>query len=187
MTVNVVSNDKSGGDVKVTVFDQDGSKLDSSEGNADEPFTFTVKGVKKWWPESPNLYNITVTMDDDEVTSYTGFRTVSKGKVEGVMRYLLNDEFVFQFGTLDQGYWPDGLYTPPNYEAMVSDLKLLKELGFNMVRKHVRHPPDFLHLESNCSFFRFLPPFIVFFFFFFAPSSPASSPQSRVSTRYLPD
>ena len=73
----------------------------------------------------------------DEVISYTGFRTISKGKVEGVTRHLLNGKFVFQFGTLDQGFWPDGLYTPPNREAMVYDLKILKQFGFNMVRKHV--------------------------------------------------
>lgn len=53
------------------------------------------------------------------------------------MRPLLNGDFVVSFGTLDQGYWPDGLYTPPNLEAMVYDLQVLKNLGFNMLRKHV--------------------------------------------------
>lgn len=76
-------------------------------------------------------------MGDEEVHSYVGFRTIAKGKVDGVVRPLLNGEFIFMFGTLDQGYWPDGLYTPPTREAMVYDLKFLKDLGFNMVRKHV--------------------------------------------------
>ena len=76
-------------------------------------------------------------MGQDAVTSYTGFRTVSKGSVNGVTRPLLNGEFVFLFGTLDQGFWPDGIYTPPNREAMVYDLQVLKRLGFNMLRKHV--------------------------------------------------
>lgn len=92
---------------------------------------------KLWTPNDPYLYNITVTMGDDEVASYTGFRTLSTGMVDGVQRPLLNGEFVFLMGTLDQGYWPDGLYLPPNREAMIYDLKMLKDLGFNMVRKHV--------------------------------------------------
>lgn len=80
---------------------------------------------------------MTVTLGEDVVSSYTAFRTVSRGEVNGIQRPLLNGEFIFQFGTLDQGYWPDGLYTPPNREAMEYDLKMLKDLGFNMLRKHV--------------------------------------------------
>lgn len=76
-------------------------------------------------------------MGADHIGSYTGFRSISKGKVNGVVRPLVNGEFKFLFGTLDQGYWPDGLYTAPNREAMVYDLKVLKKLGFNMLRKHV--------------------------------------------------
>jgi hypothetical protein len=76
-------------------------------------------------------------MGRDVITSYTGFRTIKKGELDGVMRPLLNDELVFIFGTLDQGYWPDGIYTPPSKEAMVYDLQVLKNLGFNMVRKHL--------------------------------------------------
>lgn len=76
-------------------------------------------------------------MGADHIRSYTGFRTISQGKVDGVVRPLVNGEFTFFFGTLDQGFWPDGIYVPPNREAMVYDLHVLKELGFNMVRKHV--------------------------------------------------
>lgn len=71
------------------------------------------------------------------MTSYTGFRTVSVGEVNGIQRPLINGKFFFHFGTLDQGYWPDGLHTPPSREAMVYDLEVLKGLGLNMVRKHV--------------------------------------------------
>ncbi|RJE18122.1 Hydrolase [Aspergillus sclerotialis] len=90
---------------------------------------------------SPHLYNVTVRMGADHVRSYTGFRSISKGMVDGVVRPLVNGEFQFLFGPLDQGYWPDGLYTAPNREAMVYDLKVLKKLGFNMVRKHVKIEP----------------------------------------------
>jgi hypothetical protein len=78
-------------------------------------------------------------MGKDKITSYTGFRTISKGTINGVVRPVLNGESIFMFGTLDQGYWPDGLYTPPNRDAMVYDLHTLKDLGFNMLRKHVSH------------------------------------------------
>jgi len=146
VTVNAHSSGAAGAEVKVTVWGQDGSEIASSTGTADEEFTFTVENPDLWWPESPTLYNITVTLgEDDEVTSYTGFRTISKGQVEGVTRHLLNGEFVFQFGTLDQGYWPDGLHTPPNREAMVFDLELLKDFGFNMVRKHIKIEPDLFY------------------------------------------
>ncbi|KAL4882723.1 glycoside hydrolase superfamily [Aspergillus karnatakaensis] len=110
-------------------------------GNANELLKFTVDGVKLWSPDTPNLYNITITLGDDEISSYTGFRTYSKGEVNGVVRPLVNGEFRFIFGTLDQGYWPDGLYTPPSKEAMTYDLQVLKSLGFNMVRKHIKVEP----------------------------------------------
>lgn len=80
---------------------------------------------------------MSVSFGSDTVTSYTGFRSISKEEVNGVVRPLLNGEPLFMFGTLDQGFWPDGIYTPPNREAMVYDLEVLKSLGFNMLRKHV--------------------------------------------------
>lgn len=125
------------GAVEIKVLNDDGSVLGTGSGTSGSEFTFTVSGVEAWTPDTPTLYNLTVTMGDDTVSSYTGFRTVSKGEVGGVLRPLLNGEWVFQFATLDQGYWPDGLYTPPTYEAMVFDLQELKKLGFNTVRKHV--------------------------------------------------
>lgn len=139
VTVTVHSATGESSPVTVTVFDGE-KEVASHKDNSDKQFTFQVSKPKLWSPESPTLYNVTVTLGDDEVHSYTGFRTISKGKVGGIVRPMLNGEFTFMFGTLDQGYWPDGLYTPPNLEAMVYDLKLLKELGFNMVRKHVSLP-----------------------------------------------
>ncbi|KAF2008113.1 glycoside hydrolase family 2 protein [Amniculicola lignicola CBS 123094] len=107
-------------------------------GKSGNPFQFMVESPKVWSPNTPTLYNISVKMGDDIVQSYTGFRTVSRGVINGVQRPLLNGEFVFQFGTLDQGFWPDGIYTPPSHEAMVYDLLKLKEVGFNMLRKHIK-------------------------------------------------
>ncbi|KAJ4327892.1 hypothetical protein N0V84_001703 [Fusarium piperis] len=132
--------------LQFTLTEVDGSTKASHSGVTDQEFTFTVESPKPWWPDSPVLYNFTVTLGSgDKVHSYTGFRTITKGKVEGVTRPLLNGEFVFQFGTLDQGFWPDGLYTPPNREAMIYDLQLLKQFGFNSVRKHIKVEPDLFY------------------------------------------
>lgn len=124
--------------MQIKVHDRKSKKVIASRhGTSDYPFQFTVDSPRLWSPDSPNLYDITVKMGSDHISSYTGFRTISKGEVNGVVRPLVNGEFIFQFGTLDQGFWPDGIYTAPNREAMVYDLKTLKKLGFNMLRKHV--------------------------------------------------
>lgn len=82
--------------------------------------SFKVDSPKLWSPETPQLYDVTVTLGADKITSYTGFRSISREAVNGVQRIMLNGEAIFPFGTLDQGFWPDGLYTPPTYDAMVS-------------------------------------------------------------------
>ncbi|RHZ47483.1 putative hydrolase [Aspergillus thermomutatus] len=138
--VNVTAHSASGGSTPVDIAVFEGTsnkKVASHRGTSDQPFSFKVESPKLWSPDSPTLYNISVKMEADEVKSYTGFRTISKGTVNGILRPLINGEFTFVFGTLDQGYWPDGIYTPPNLEAMVYDLQFLKSLGFNMLRKHV--------------------------------------------------
>ncbi|KAJ4394450.1 hypothetical protein N0V93_003668 [Gnomoniopsis smithogilvyi] len=139
------SNNQTGTPVTIEVLGQDGDVLATGSGRSGETFNFQVNGVEAWSPSSPSLYNLTVTMGNDKVSSYTGFRTVSKAEVGGAVRPLLNGEFVFQWATLDQGYWPDGIYTPPTYEAMVFDLQELKKLGFNTVRKHIKVEPDLFY------------------------------------------
>ncbi|KAI0376904.1 glycoside hydrolase family 2 protein [Hypomontagnella monticulosa] len=138
--VNVTVGTPCGGSdsVSVSVVDSRGREIASGKGTANKPFDFVVRSPKLWSPDSPNLYNLTVKMGDDVVNSYTGFRTLSVGEIDGVKRPLINGEFIFQFGTLDQGFWPDGIYTPPNREAMIYDLQVLKDLGLNMLRKHIK-------------------------------------------------
>lgn len=121
---------------EVSIFDKD-KEVAKHKGTSDKPFDFTVSSPKLWSPDSPTLYNVTVRMGHDQVSSYTGFRTIDKEEINGLMRPVLNGEPIFIFGTLDHGYWPDGIYTPPTREAMEYDLKMLKSLGFNTVRKHV--------------------------------------------------
>ncbi|KAJ5654413.1 hypothetical protein N7490_001416 [Penicillium lividum] len=130
--------------VLVTVNDGD-KVIATHRGPTNQPFQFNVDSPKLWSPSSPHLYNITVKLGKEQVQSYTGFRTISKGTVNGVVRPLLNGEFVFMFGTLDQGFWPDGIYTPPTKDAMVYDLQMLKNLGFNMVRKHIKVEPELFY------------------------------------------
>ncbi|ROT41031.1 glycoside hydrolase family 2 protein [Sodiomyces alkalinus F11] len=131
--------------VEVSVLGPNGGVLATASSLSDGPFSFAVPSPILWSPSSPALYSVRVKMGDDEVSSYTGFRSISMGVVEGVKRPMLNGEFVFLLGTLDQGYWPDGIYTPPSHEAMRYDLQVLKELGFNMLRKHIKVEPDLFY------------------------------------------
>ena len=95
-----------------------------------------------WSPEAPNLYDVTITLGDDTVRSYFAMRTVGTGKdAAGHPCLLLNGQPYFHHGVLDQGYWPDGLYTAPSDEALIYDITLMKRLGFNMLRKHIKVEP----------------------------------------------
>ncbi|MEO6087811.1 MAG: sugar-binding domain-containing protein, partial [Umezawaea sp.] len=104
-----------------------------------------VPNARLWSPDDPFLYDLRVTLlgtgGGDAVTGYFGMRSVGKAMIGGVLRPTLNGEFVFQLGTLDQGYWPDGIYTAPTDEALRFDLERQKALGFNMVRKHIKVEP----------------------------------------------
>jgi hypothetical protein len=123
-----------------------------SKGNADEEIILKIKKPRLWSPDSPFLYPLKVTLKDnkgkvvDTVTSYFGMRKISLGKDEdGITRLFLNNKPLFQYGPLDQGWWPDGLYTAPTDEALRYDIDVLKKLGCNMLRKHVKVEPDRLY------------------------------------------
>ena len=143
VTTNVCSPDK----VEVKVFD---GKTLVAKGAAlnGVPVELTMpEDVKLWSPESPSLYDMEVTLYKDgkaidQVKSYTALRKFSTHKDKnGITRLQLNNKDYFQFGPLDQGWWPDGLYTAPTDEALVYDLKKIKDFGYNMVRKHVKVEP----------------------------------------------
>jgi len=101
-----------------------------------------------WSPDDPHPYGLRLTLlkdgrKIDKVEGYTAIRTISKkADAEGHLRLALNDEILFQYGPLDQGWWPDGLYTAPTDEALEYDLVKTKEYGFNMLRKHIKVEPD---------------------------------------------
>ena len=145
-----------GGDVKVEVME--GENVIASQSVAAQTKTnvvLEIPNAKYWRPENPYLYNVKVTYTNgknvDEVDSYAALRKISYAKDEnGYVRLQLNNKDYFQFGPLDQGYWPDGLYTAPTDEALRYDLEKTKEWGFNMVRKHMKVEPErwFWHCDS---------------------------------------
>ncbi|HTJ00556.1 MAG TPA: LamG-like jellyroll fold domain-containing protein, partial [Dongiaceae bacterium] len=103
----------------------------------------SVPGAHLWSPADPYLYDLRITVSNsvsplDVVGSYFGMRKISVGPVDGYQKLLLNNQFVFQFGPLDQGFWPDGIYTAPTDAALKSDIEQEKILGYNMVRKHIK-------------------------------------------------
>ena len=104
--------------------------------------------VRLWSPDAPNLYDFTAVCGADTVRGYFGMRKIeTRRDAKGVLRFFLNGEPVFLMGTLDQGWWPDGLLTPPSEEAMAFDIRTLKGLGFNMMRKHIKvEPARYYHL-----------------------------------------
>jgi hypothetical protein len=100
-----------------------------------------------WSPTNPYLYNLQITLTTnsttvDSVGSYFGMRKISLGTNGGFVKMFLNDQFMFEFGPLDQGYWPGGVYTAPSDLALQSDLRMEKALGFNMIRKHIKVEPQ---------------------------------------------
>lgn len=115
------------------------------QGSTGETLEIAIANPALWSPDAPNLYDLKVTLLDasgaeiDHVGSYFGMRKIAIQKDStGVNRIFLNDAPIFNFGPLDQGFWPDGLYTPPSDEALRYDIELTKELGYNTIRKHVK-------------------------------------------------
>lgn len=120
----------------------DGARKLTAESTIGTPARIKVDNAKLWSPQSPTLYPLKVTWAGDEVTSYAAFRKMELGKDDkGRTRILLNGKPYFLVGPLDQGFWPDGLYTAPTDAALKYDLEMTKKWGFNFVRKHVKVEP----------------------------------------------
>ena len=119
----------------------DGQEIARSKGDFMN-LSVRVPNPKPWSPASPTLYDVKVTLNGDTVHSYFGIREVSRERdADGHLRFTLNGKPVFHWGPLDQGWWPDGLLTPPSDEAMQWEIGWLKEAGFNMIRKHIKVEP----------------------------------------------
>ncbi len=134
--------------LQITVY-KEGEKVAETTTEAQKKTltSLTITNPELWSPENPFLYDIEYQLtrgrkNVDKITSYFAFRKIGmKEDEKGIQRITLNDKFVFQFGPLDQGWWPDGLYTAPTDEALKYDIQKTKEMGFNMIRKHVKVEP----------------------------------------------
>lgn len=124
------------------------TEIAKAEGTTSKKFYIPIKNPRIWSPDDPFLYDLNLQLKDhqgeivDEVDSYFGMRSIAIGKIGGVNRILLNGEFIFQIGLLDQGYWPDGIFTAPTESALLYDIELAKRCGFNMIRKHIKVEPQ---------------------------------------------
>ncbi|WP_298735648.1 sugar-binding domain-containing protein [uncultured Chitinophaga sp.] len=111
-------------------------------------FYLPIEQPRLWSPDTPFLYDLKLTLYHpdgsvaDEVKSYFGMRDIKLGKLNGVVRPLLNGKFLMQLGLLDQGYWPDGVLTAPTEEALKSDIVYTKKAGYNLIRKHMKTEPQ---------------------------------------------
>jgi beta-galactosidase/beta-glucuronidase len=140
---------KTTGDGEIRAIALDGSRTaGSASGPSGRPLDLSIAEPKLWSPDAPHLYDLKITLrvggkDVDRITSYFGMRKIALGKDPGGhTRLLLNNQPLFEFGPLDQGFWPDGLYTAPTDDALRSDIEQTKALGFNLARKHVKVEPD---------------------------------------------
>lgn len=143
-----LTKNESGQSVEAVVLDG-GKNISKKTEAAGKEITLNVSKAKLWTPDFPFLYDLKVYLKNnkgekiDSVSSYFGMRKSSLGKDEkGITRMMLNNKFVFQFGPLDQGWWPDGLYTAPTDEALRYDIEMTKKMGFNLARKHVKVEPE---------------------------------------------
>jgi hypothetical protein len=120
-----------------------GREVARATGQPGTELSLPLPKARLWTPDDPFLYDLKVKLGPDAVTSYFGMRKISLGKdARGITRMLLNGQFVFQVGTLDQGYWPDGIYLAPTDEALRFDVEMMKKLALNMARKHVKVEPQ---------------------------------------------
>jgi beta-galactosidase/beta-glucuronidase len=126
---------------------ENGSVISSGKAAAGQDVLVAIPNAKLWSPESPFLYDVEISilrngLVKDKLKSYVGMRKIStKIDANGIHRLQLNNKNVFQLGPLDQGWWPDGLYTAPSDEALLFDIKKTKDFGYNMIRKHVKVEP----------------------------------------------
>lgn len=131
--------------IEVEAYDGD-KKVAKASGVANKEIKLEIPNAKLWSPDSPFLYDLKIKVKKfgktiDEVDSYFGMREIGKKVINGITRPTINGEFIFQIGTLDQGYWPDGNLTAPTDEALKSDIQNHKDLGFNLIRKHIKVEP----------------------------------------------
>ena len=147
ISVEVAATGAAYGDLVSIEVSAAGQVIKTAKAAVGQKVAISLPSPKLWSPESPFLYDMKVSLMSggkatDEVKSYFAMRKISsKRDSNGIVRLQLNNKDYFQFGPLDQGWWPDGLYTAPTDEALAYDIKKTKDFGFNMIRKHVKVEP----------------------------------------------
>ena len=126
-------------------------KLDSGEEFplVDGVAHITPAQIRLWSPEEPYLYRFTLTAGEDSLRSYFALRTLEIKEFAGIPRLCLNGKPYFFHGLLDQGYWPEGLFTPPAPESFADDILAMKRLGFNTLRKHIKVEPEQFYYDCD--------------------------------------
>lgn len=133
-------------DVRTTILDGQ-KQIGQDQTLAGKAAVISISEAKLWSPDNPFLYDLKIELLNpggeviDEIASYFGMRKISLGDGPNGKVLHLNNRFLFHYGTLDQGWWPDGLHTPPSDEAMRYDIEMTKQMGFNMIRKHIKVEP----------------------------------------------
>lgn len=148
LKVDVNTNMASVGDkIEVSVYEGNVKVAEQAVINGGSVEVPMPADAKLWSPDSPFLYDLKITLNNkgkkvDEIKGYTAMRKYSTRRdANGIVRLQLNNKDIFQFGPLDQGWWPDGLYTAPTDEALLYDIQKTKDFGYNMIRKHVKVEP----------------------------------------------
>ena len=118
----------------------------TQEGNC---YTITLTEPKHWTPESPYIYEFTVTAGEDTVRSYFALRTLETKNIKGIPRLCLNGKPYFFHGLLDQGYFHDGIFLPETPQGYIKDILTMKQLGFNMLRKHIKIEPEYFYTACD--------------------------------------
>lgn len=145
--LQVVAQATEGYEVFVTVLDSR-KQVATAKGMTNTTIDIPLASPKLWSPGQPFLYDLVIRLKKnnatiDEVSSYAGMRKIAvNNDAKGFARIYLNNERVFNLGVLDQGFWPDGIYTAPTDEALKFDIEAIKAMGFNTIRKHIKREPD---------------------------------------------
>jgi len=130
----------------VRILTPDGEKIKEFDGDS---VTVYIEKPRFWSPEDPYLYAFEISAGEDKIESYFAFRTLSIKTVNGIKRLCLNWEPYFFHGVLDQGYWPEGVYTPPCSCSFADDIMAMKSLGFNTLRKHIKVESERFYYECD--------------------------------------
>ena len=155
LTVEALCNNWDSGTREVRLLDAKGKVVARAEADLGPVLTLP-RPVRLWTPDDPFLYDIEVLLKDskgkvvDRVRSYFGMREFGMARdADGFMRFTLNGKPIFQFGLLDQGWWPDGLYTAPSPKALYYDIDKTRQWGFNLIRKHVKVEPELWYAHCD--------------------------------------